>query len=136
APSNTATRAQSAGAGATTAQSDAGGLQPVPPQAAANQGIPQGAMVERNANVSLQVKAGAFDDTINQVLALMRQMNGYVSGSAMNGDSGGLRSGSISIRVPADHFQDSIDKLRKLGTVDSLNISGNDHSDEYVDLQA
>jgi hypothetical protein len=63
-------------------------------------GIPAGARIERTAGVAMEVKSDAFDETIDRVFGLMRDLNGYVSGSDMSGDSTGLRSGTLSFKVP------------------------------------
>lgn len=99
-------------------------------------GVPEGAKIERDASVALAVKRGEFDSTLDRIFALMREMKGYAAGSNIQGDDGGLRTGSVSIKVPAERFQDTIDRLRKLGTLESLNVGGTDVSAEYVDLKA
>jgi hypothetical protein len=104
--------------------------------AALQAGIPAGAKVERTANLALEVRSDAFDTTLDKVFGVMRDLKGYVSGSDLNGDSGGLRSGTISFRVPSASFEDAIQRVRALGTVKALTVGGADVSGQYVDLQA
>ncbi|MGI8609412.1 MAG: DUF4349 domain-containing protein [Candidatus Dormibacteria bacterium] len=106
------------------------------PTAPPQPGIPAGARIERTANVSLEVKADQFDTTLDRTFGVMRELKGYVSGSDISGDSGGLRSGTISFRVPSASFEDAISRVRNLGTVRGLSVGGTDVSSQYVDLQA
>jgi len=55
-------------------------------------------------------------------------------------DAGGYLSvrldTSITVRVPRDHFDDTIARIEKLGDVTHRDIKAQDVTDEYVDLQA
>jgi hypothetical protein len=67
----------------------------------------------------------------------MRSQGGYVSGSQAQADgSDRLRSGVVTFQVPSDKFDATIAALRRLGKVESIEISGTDVSVQYVDLQA
>ena len=140
-----ATSGASTGSSTGSISNTAGQVNSTPPAQAAGSlgatpavqaGIPAGAKVERSANLVLEVRSDAFDSTLDRVFGVMRDLKGYVSGSDLNGDSGGLRSGTISFRVPSASFEDAIQKVRALGTVKSLTVGGADVSSQYVDLQA
>src|SRR6185437_1229703 len=47
-----------------------------------------------------------------------------------------IRSGVVTFMVPSDRFDDAIDQLSKLGTVQNEQVGGQDVSAQYVDLQA
>ena len=112
------------------------------PTAAANApgdlqaGVPAGARIERAATVSIEVKREQFDGTLDRVFAVMRDLKGYVAGSDMSGDASGLRSGTISFKVPSERFEEAIGRVRGLGTVKALSVTGNDVSSQYVDISA
>jgi hypothetical protein len=82
------------------------------------------------------VKPGEFDSKLDQLFRLIPEQGGYVSGSNAETQAGQLRSGIVTFRVPADKFQITLNSVRRLGTVQVLNIGGTDVSEEYVDLQA
>ena len=99
--------------------------------------IPEGPRVQRSARVVLQVGSGRFDSALNDVIAVVDQAGGYISGSQAQADDGQpLRSGQVTFQVPADRFEAVVAEVRKKGTPQTISISGNDVSQQYVDLQA
>ena len=112
------------------------GTTTAPPFDTAANAIPEGPKVTRDARMTVEVKQGDFDSKLDEVLRVVPEQGGYVSGSNAETQDGKLRSGVVTFRVPADKFQATIDRLRRLGSVQSLNIGGTDVSEEYVDLQA
>src|SRR5499427_9352096 len=98
---------------------------------------PEGPRVQRTARVVLDVAAGRFDSTLNDVIAIVDQAGGYISGSHAQADDGQpMRSGQVTFQVPSAHFDDVLTQIRKRGTPRAISISGNDVSLQYVDLQA
>lgn len=98
---------------------------------------PEGPRVQRTAQITLDVGAGLFDSTLNDVIAIVDQAGGYVSGSQAGADDGQpMRSGRVTFQVPAARFDDVFVQIRKKGTPQAISISGNDVSLQYVDLQA
>ena len=91
--------------------------------------VTQRRIIIREVDMSLVVDEiqGAIDD----IAEMAEDAGGWVV------DSGrwSLHSGSISIRVPADVLDDTIDELRLLANkVDAENTTSRDVTDEYVDL--
>jgi hypothetical protein len=83
------------------------------------------AMLIYTANLSLavfQVEPG-----LDAVERVARDVGGYLSSRQDN---------SITIRVPRDHFDDTIARIEKLGDVTHRDIKAQDVTDEFVDLQA
>ena len=104
---------------------------PTPP------GIPEGRRVQRNGQLTLQVGNGTFDSSWDRVTNLMQSQGGYISGSQAQADgSDRLRSGVVTFQVPSDKFDATVAALRRLGKAESIQITGNDVSSQYVDLQA
>ena len=149
--SGAACRAGSAGSAPTPTR--AGAAQAAPAPAAAGSGaaskpaagdvvpdltLPEGPRVQRTGRISLQVPDGRFDSTLNDVIAIVDQAGGYIAGSdAQAPDQGApLRSGEATFQVPADRFDDVLTRVRQKGTPQSISVSGNDVSTQYVDLQA
>jgi hypothetical protein len=121
-------------AGAAGAAKPASGdVLPPPPGPA----LPEGPRVQRTASLTLEVANGRFDASLDRVTALMRNEGGYISGSQADADDARrLRSGQVTFQVPAGRFDDVLAGLKRLGTAQSIRISGNDVSLQYVDLQA
>lgn len=130
-------QAPTAGSGSTSA-SDAAAKPGSESAALPTATIPEGQRVQRNARIALQVPNGRFDQALDDVQAIAVGAGGYLSGTdAQSADVGQpLRSGQVTYQIPAKSFDDVIQAIRRKGTAQSIQISGNDVSQQYVDLQA
>jgi len=73
---------------------------------------------------------------INEVTGVAKELGGYVVSSNKHGDKDAA-SGRISIRVPAERFDEAFDRLRKLAvSVPNESTQSQDVTEEYTDLQA
>jgi uncharacterized protein DUF4349 len=96
----------------------------------------EGQKIIRKADLTISVRE-SLGDALTKVEDLVRGEGGYISGSAAQAPGGqGLRTGTFSFQVPAANFDATLDRLRALGTVESFNVTGQDVSLQYVDLQA
>ena len=93
---------------------------------------PTGHMVIRNATLTLVVS-----DTEAQLSTVMRmtdELKGYVASSNTARVERDVRA-QLVVRVPAEHLDEALDRLRKLAVeVCEENVSGDDVTAEYVDL--
>ena len=91
-------------------------------------------MIVRTGNMSVVV--GDVPAAMDQIAELADGFDGYVVSSKGWGEGERL-AGSITIRVPAENFDDAMSKLRKLAVeVSSESTSSKDVTEEYVDLSA
>ena len=96
-------------------------------------------LVIKNANLSLVVDDP--DASMMEIAALAERLGGFVVSSNLykSTTSAGLEvpGAYITIRVPAEHFQETIDNLRER-SIDVLsdNQSGEDVTAAYTDLQS
>lgn len=91
-------------------------------------------MIIRTGNLTLVVKDTA--QTMNQVRDLVESMGGYVVESNAYRDQGLLR-GRMTVRVPAEKFDQAMDEIRAVAVrVESESSSGQDVTEEYSDLSA
>lgn len=91
-------------------------------------------LIIREAEVSLQVNdvSKAVQDTAD----ITKQHDGWVQSSSISGENG-QGEGTTVIRVPAESFEQVMEELRRLGIrVLSEEVSSEDVTEEYVDLQA
>jgi hypothetical protein len=96
-------------------------------------------MVIKNADLSIVV-----DDPIRKldaIMAMADEMGGFVVNSNVwqNTLSSGARvpHASITIRVPAEHLDEALDRIKAgVGEILSENVSGQDVTREYTDLQS
>jgi hypothetical protein len=101
----------------------------------------QGPPVIRQAQLSITVDSGKFDESLHDVRVLVEGEGGYIAGTdAQANPAGGqpsqIRTGVINFMVPAAKFDETIDGLASLGHLQSEHIAGTDVSAQYVDLRA
>lgn len=85
-------------------------------------------------NISLVVKDTR--EAMTAITKLATEQAGYVSASNVY-QAGDVPRGSITIRVPAESYMDTLDKLRALAVrIETENSGTEDVSEEFTDLQA
>jgi hypothetical protein len=100
--------------------------------------VPQlGPRVVQTASLRLSVRRGRFDDAVDEARSVAAGLGGFVvSSSASQGSRGRLVRGTLVIRIPATKYSDAMSSLGGLGRVEGRQESGQDVSQEYVDLKA
>ncbi len=95
-------------------------------------------LVIRNADLALVVDdpAKAVDD----IARLANEMGGFVVSAEVSerDDQTGVPMlyGRITVRVPAEKFDDAVAQIAQMGQQVDRRVSGQDVTEEYVDLQA
>jgi len=90
--------------------------------------------IVKNGDMTLEVND--ITVAITGVAAVAKDLNGYVVSSNKSGDQD-ITYGQISIRVPADRFDEAFDKLRQLAVnVPNESTNSQDVTEQYTDLQA
>lgn len=90
-------------------------------------------MLIRTGNARIEVQD--LDDAVREIQEMASGVGGYVAGSALREGGEGARSGSVSLRIPAERFSQVVDELDRLGTVLSRSTQSEDVSREYFDLE-
>jgi hypothetical protein len=100
--------------------------------------VPQlGPRIVQTASLRLSVKRGRFDDAVDEARSVADGLGGFVvSSSASQGSHGRLVRGTLVIRIPAIKYSDAMRSLGALGRIEGRQESGQDVSQEYVDLKA
>jgi len=93
-----------------------------------------GPSIIKTAELSVRVSKGTFDDQYAKATEIAGANGGYVATSTV--ENGKTNSATITIRVPADHFEAALNELRGLGHVDRESVSGQDVTARFVDLAA
>jgi len=95
---------------------------------------PIGPDIVKTAGISIEVKKGGFETAFNAATTIAGRYGGYVERSSMQGIK--AKSGELTIRVPASVFEQAMNDLRGLGSVDGQSISGQDVTSQFIDLNA
>lgn len=103
-------------------------IQPVLPATA------DGEKVIRTGYVNLEVISG--QDTYKKTQAICKELGGYLAASRFYKDASGRESGTITLRIPKDKFNQAIDWLSALGKVEHVNTDSRDVGQEYANLKA
>jgi Domain of unknown function (DUF4349) len=94
-------------------------------------GAPALSRVIRTAELSVVIPHDAFDERFGEAVDVAEEQGGFVADSRSRS-----RSGSLTVRVPAANFDETLHALRALGTVEVQAVHGRDVTADYVDLHA
>lgn len=103
--------------------------------ASANQPAAQERLIIRTANLSLIVTDP--EESLKTITQMAEQNGGWVVNSNIYQFNADAKSADITIRVPATGFNSAMEALKASAVeVQHENISGQDVTEEYVDLEA
>jgi Domain of unknown function (DUF4349) len=94
-------------------------------------GAPPVSRVIRTAELAIVIPRDAFDERFGEAVDVAEAQGGFVADSRSRS-----RSGSLTVRVPAANFDETLHALRTLGTVEVESVHGEDVTADYVDLRA
>jgi len=100
-----------------------------------NSVIPEatGQQVISQASVTLEVTT--VSTAITQVETIAQNLGGSVDNMSSTGDQN-QEQANITIRVPQNQFLTALNQLQSLGTMENQNVSSQDVTQQYIDLQA
>ena len=85
---------------------------------------------------SLSVEVEDFQASSAALNLLVERSDGFISDSYSYVTDTGRKRGDITLRVPSDNFIPVIAEIELLGTVKSKQLSGEDVTEQYIDLKA
>ncbi len=106
---------------------------PEPIGTAVHQTAQQQRLIIKNGNMHITVED--TETAVNQATDTAVQMGGYII-SQQVWDEGAYRFATMRLAVPVLRFEDALRTFRTLGTVTDEAASGEDVTDEHVDLQS
>jgi uncharacterized protein DUF4349 len=96
-----------------------------------------GPRIVQTASLRLSIHRGRFDETVDDARSIAAGLGGFVvSSSAAQGTARRLVRGTLVIRVPGASYAEAMKSLAALGRVEGRQESGQDVSQEYVDLKS
>ncbi len=107
----------------------------------AGKDLPEERMIIRRGELSLEVEE--TEKVMAEIKSIVEGLGGYVADSRTWWEKGGPEQeeerpwGHMTVRVPVKDFDEAIEEIKKLALkVNSEQISGEDITQEYVDLEA
>jgi hypothetical protein len=91
-------------------------------------------MIIRTGQASVQVDS--LERGIRAVRALASHVGGFVANSSISSGDDQTHTATLEIKIPASHFDDAINGLQPIGTLESVSVSAEDVGEEFVDVAA
>jgi hypothetical protein len=88
--------------------------------------------IVRDGTIAVSVPDGSFGTKLARVVAIAHANGGFV----LSLETEGSTTGTLTIRVPAAHFDDAIGQVGQLGDVESSSVTGKDVTNEFIDYRA
>jgi hypothetical protein len=85
---------------------------------------------------SLSIEVEDVQSRFDAVIDIIERSNGFVSDSYTYVTGAGHKEGDITLRVPQENFLVVITEIERIGSVKSKRISGEDVTEEYIDLKS
>lgn len=95
-----------------------------------------GPKVVKTATMRVQVGRGRFESMFTEASTVAGRYQGFVSDSSSQTHDKEASEGTLTLRVPADRFDEARADLAHLGKVDHVDISGQDVTAQLVDFAA
>jgi hypothetical protein len=95
-----------------------------------------GDRIVRDGTMRVRVDDDAFDSAYDQLVGLAGRFGGTVLASEATTGDDGATSGTVTMRVPTEDFDDLLVAVGRVGDVERRSITSEDVSDEFVDLEA
>ena len=134
--SDAGTTSGGGGSGYTSTTTSLGGRGTNDAPAGRDAGLPDlGLSVIKTATVALEVKDDQLQETIQNATSTAEKYGGFVVTTDVTDDEE-HPYGTIVIRIPASRFGDALADLESLGNVEGERVSGEDVTQEFIDLQA
>lgn len=115
------------------------GISPMPPvpggAPASTPTLPSDRKVIQNGSLDLLVKNA--DDASKEITKIAESNDGFTESSNLYEVSDGVKSGSVTVRVPEDKFTTVMEAIKALAVkVKNEGVTSSDVTAQYVDLQA
>ena len=100
--------------------------------------LPDGLKVIRDGRVDIRVEVGTFGQVSSQLRSIAADLGGYITAGETHLqqiEDVNYTVGWLTMRIPEDRFDDALNRVDGLGERLSLNVSSQDVTEEYVDLE-
>jgi hypothetical protein len=115
--------------GAATGAGEAGSGQAAAEQPQIRQDLSK---IIRDGTITVVVPQGDFGTSFDQATAIAEQAGGFVLSSSISQEN----QGTLTLRIPSSKLDGAVVKLRALGRLANLTLSGQDVTSDYIDLKS
>ena len=98
-------------------------------------GVGEGTAQKIIRTVTLSIVVPDVEKTVNEIEAMLKNVNGYIQDANLWQSNNNLQ-GHLTLRVPSSKVDGFIPQLESLGRVERKNVSGQDVTEEYYDVEA
>jgi hypothetical protein len=95
---------------------------------------PAGAMIVRHGEASVQVQQ--VEGAVARIRQTAAQFGGFVGNASLVTGKEEQKTATLELRIPSPQFDAVVGALNQLGKVETVTVSAEDVSEEYVDLGA
>lgn len=95
-----------------------------------------GPRVVRTASLQVEVADGAAAGAVDEAATVAAELGGFVTEAQTRRTDVGGTSGTVTVRVPVDRFDEARRRLGALGEVREESVNGEDVTGQLVDLDA
>jgi hypothetical protein len=88
------------------------------------------------STATLTIEVVSAQAAINDITNITLNSGGFILSSSINDIGSSHKSGFLTARVPQDKFYPAIEKIESLGTRKHRQVSGQDVTEEFIDLEA
>ncbi len=88
------------------------------------------------STATLTIEVESVRDAINKITNITLENAGFISSSSISDIGGDRKNGYLTARVPQKNFCSTIEKISELGTEKHRQVSGQDVTEEFIDLGA
>jgi len=96
--------------------------------------LPVGPSIIKTASVRLSIEGNNFARAVHTATTVAERYGGYVVSTTVDEEGKGFAAATL--RVPADKFGAAMGAVRGVGTVESEEITGEDVTQQVIDLEA
>lgn len=86
------------------------------------------------STAQLQLEVDSTKTAFKRITNITLEQGGFVSSSSIYG--GDRKSGQVTVRIPQKNFHSALEQIETLGTVKSRQITGQDVTEEFIDINA
>jgi hypothetical protein len=87
-------------------------------------------------NATLELKADDPDSVIADAIEIAEHLSGHAAASETSSEDGAVQMATATLRVPSTVFEQTLSELRDHGDLLHETVSGDDVTEQYVDLEA